>query len=91
MWMSCAHINWVSLIKSVFKMQGARYIMVRCVYAKSLQLCPTLCDPRTVATARLPCPRDSPGKNTGMGFHALSRGLSLCLLDLLCWQAGSYP
>ena len=33
--------------------------------AKSLQSCPTLCDPR------LPCPWDSPGKNTGVGCHFL--------------------
>ena len=31
--------------------------------AKSLQLCPTLCDPRDS--------RDSPGKNTGVGCHFL--------------------
>ena len=29
--------------------------------AKSLQLCPIQCDP-----TRLPCPWDSPGKNTGV-------------------------
>ena len=34
--------------------------------AKSLQSCPTLCDP-----TRLPCPWDSPGKNTGVGCHFL--------------------
>ena len=34
--------------------------------AKSLQLCPTLCDP-----TRLPRPWDSPGKNTGVGCHFL--------------------
>ena len=33
--------------------------------AKSLQSCPTLCD------TRLPCPWDSPGKNTGVGCHVL--------------------
>ena len=33
--------------------------------AKLLQPCPTLCDPR------LPCPWDSPGKNTGVGCHFL--------------------
>ena len=38
--------------------------------AKSLQLCPTLCDPRRQPT-RLPCPWDSPGKNTGVGCHFL--------------------
>ena len=31
------------------------------------QLCPTLCDP----PARLLCPWDSPGKNTGVGCHSL--------------------
>ena len=41
--------------------------------AKSLRLCPTLCNPRRQPT-RLPRPWDSPGKNTGMGCH--------CLLDL---------
>ena len=36
--------------------------------AKSLQSRLTLCDP--IAT-RLPCPWDSPGKNTGVGCHFL--------------------
>ena len=34
--------------------------------AKSLQSCPTLCNP-----TRLPRPWDSPGKNTGVGCHFL--------------------
>ena len=34
--------------------------------AKSFQSCPTLCNP-----TRLPCPWDSPGKNTGVGYHFL--------------------
>ena len=37
-----------------------------CVYAQSLQSCPTLCEP-----ARLLWPWDSPGKNTGVGCHAM--------------------
>ena len=41
------------------------------VRAKSLQSCPTLHDPMT---ARLLCPWDSPGKNTGVGCHALLQG-----------------
>ena len=36
--------------------------------AKSLQSCPTLCDP---IDSRLPHPWDSPGKNTGVGCHFL--------------------
>ena len=39
--------------------------------AKSLQLCPTLCDPIDGSPPRLPCPWDSPGKNTGVGCHFL--------------------
>ena len=36
--------------------------------AKSLQSCPTLCEPRD---GRLPCPWDSPGTNTRVGCHLL--------------------
>ena len=41
--------------------------------AKSLQSCPTLCDPTvwTMQPTRLCCPWDSPGKNTGVGCHFL--------------------
>ena len=80
-----------------------------CKSAKSLQLCPTLCDPWTVAchgverymwssedvqvgtslhappnytapcqvlklSVRLLCPWNSPGKNTGVGCHAILQG-----------------
>ena len=38
--------------------------------AKSLQSCPTLCDPID-GSHRLLCPWDSPGKNTGVGCHFL--------------------
>ena len=38
--------------------------------AKSLQSCPTLCDPIDGHT-RFLCPQDSPGKNTGVGCHFL--------------------
>ena len=41
--------------------------------AKSLQSCPTLCDPidGSPPGTRLPCSWDSPGKNTGVGCHVL--------------------
>ena len=39
--------------------------------AKLLQSCPTLCDPHRWQLTRLPCPWDSPGKNTGVGCHFL--------------------
>ena len=38
--------------------------------AKSLQSCPTLCNPPGQPT-RLPRPWASPGKNTGVGCHVL--------------------
>ena len=39
-----------------------------------VQSCPTLCDPMDCKPARLLCPWDSPGKNTGVGCHALLQG-----------------
>ena len=39
--------------------------------AKSLQSCLTLCKPIDCSPPGLPCPWDSPGKNTGVGRHFL--------------------
>ena len=39
--------------------------------AKSLQSCPTLCDPIDGSPPGSPCPWDSRGKNTGVGCHFL--------------------
>ena len=53
--------------------------------------------PRGLQPTRLLCPRKSPGKNTGVGCHALlqgvfpNQGLNLRLFCLLHWQAGSLP
>ena len=66
------------------------------VRAKSFQLCPTL-RPSRLQPARLLRPWDSPGENTGVGCHALLRGIfptqgwNLRLFCLLHWQAGSLP
>ena len=52
--------------------------------------------PHGLWLTRLLCPWDSPGKNTGMGCHALlqgilpTQGLNPRLLFLLHWQADSY-
>ena len=47
------------------------------MHAKSLQSCPTLCDPMdSPELTRLLCPWDSPGKNTGMSCHLLLQGSS---------------
>ena len=42
-----------------------------CGAAKSLQSCPTLVRPHRQQPTRLPCPWDSPGKNTGVSCHFL--------------------
>ena len=39
--------------------------------AKSLQSCPTLCDPMDGSPPGSPGPWDSPGKSTGVGCHFL--------------------
>ena len=44
--------------------------------AKSLQLCPTLCNPVDYSPPVL-YPWDSPGKNAGVGCHALLQGIFL--------------
>ena len=43
--------------------------------AKSLQSCPTLCNPMDCSPARLLSPWDSPGKDTGVGGHVLLQGI----------------
>ena len=55
-----------------------------------------LCDPMDGSPC-LFCPWNSPGKNTGVGCHALLQGIFLTLdlnpslSHLLHWQAGSLP
>ena len=57
--------------------------------------CVWLCNP--MEPARLLCPWDSLGKNTGAGCLALLQGIfltqgsNLCILHLLHWQADSSP
>ena len=54
--------------------------------AKSLQSCPTLCDPIDGSPTRFPSPWDSPGKNTGVGCHFLLQ-LDYCCAKLSnLWQ-----
>ena len=52
------------------------YILLCVLHAthKLLQSCPTLCNPMTVAHQAF-CPWGSPGKNTGVGCHALLQGI----------------
>ena len=68
---------------------------IPCMHACSVtQSCPTLCDPMD---ARLLCPWNFQGKNTGAGCHLLlqgifpTQGLNLRLLHLLHWHVDSLP
>ena len=60
-------IDWlcVTLVKS----------LTLCVCAKWLQSCPTLCDPMDCSLPGSSVHGDSPGKNTGVGSHALLQGI----------------
>ena len=84
-----ATINWIPTTYCVF------YIC-ECLYATLLVVSDSLWS-YGLQSARLLCPRDSPGKNTRVGCHALLQGIFLtqgsnpCLLHLLHWQAGSLP
>ena len=62
-----------------------------CLVAKS---CLTLLQPCGPQPARLLCPWDFPGKNTGVDFHFLLQGIFLTQgssLRLLHWQVDSVP
>ena len=67
------------------------------MHIKSLQSCPILCTPMDCSPPGYSVWEDSPGKNTGVGCHALIQGLfpsqgsDLSLLYLLHWQPGSLP
>ena len=56
-----------------------------------------LCDPHGLLTSRLLCPRNFPGKITGVGCHFILQGIFPAqgskphLLHLLCWQVDSLP
>ena len=49
-------------------------VLISAAAAKSLQPCPTLCDPIDSSPSGSPRPWDSPGKNTGVGCHFLLHG-----------------
>ena len=65
--------------------------------AKSLWSCPTLCDHMDCSLPGSFVRGDSPGKDTGVGCHALLQGIFLIqgsnphLSHLVHWQVGSLP
>ena len=82
-WKSSVISPWV---KDIYYLVYSSATFCSATAAKSLQLCPTLYDPRQQPT-RLHCRWDSPGKNTGGGCHCFlqcmkvkseSEGAQLC-------------
>ena len=72
----------------------------RCIKANTVSRKPTqtpLGISQPESSLQVLCPWDSPGKNTGVGCHALLQGIfptqgwSPGLVCLLHWQAGSLP
>ena len=57
--------------------KGAQLGSLWISYAKSLQLCPTLRHPLDCSPLGSSVHGDSPGKNTGVGCHALLHGILL--------------
>ena len=70
--------TWYRNISKLILQKFVRYViynishkLLAATAAKSLQLCPTLCDPHRWQPTRLSRPWDSPDKNTGVGCHFL--------------------
>ena len=57
-----------------------RVLVLMCIRAKSPQACLTLCDPMD-GSPPSSSPRDSPGKNTGVGCHFLLQCMKVKLLS----------
>ena len=58
------------ILKDVYSLEKS-YDQPATAATKSLQSCPTLCDPRDGSPPGSPRSWDSPGKNTGVGCHFL--------------------
>ena len=78
----CIMIFWWCRHNDVWllNMSGDTFLTYICVCSVT-PLCPTLCDPMDwLQPARLLCPWDFPGKNTGVGCHFLLQGISVNVL-----------
>ena len=51
------------------------FLCLLCVLSLVAQACPTLCDPMVCSPPGSSAHGDSPGKNTGVGYHARLQGL----------------
>ena len=59
------------LLSCLYFYVSGRLVTFSHLAAKSLQSCPISVRPHRRQPTRLPCPWDSPGKNTGVGCHFL--------------------
>ena len=72
-------------------------ISLVCVHVEFFSVVSNSLQPYGLQPTRLLCPWDSPGKNTGVGCHALLQGifpiqgLNPSILHLLHWEVGSLP
>ena len=77
--------------KQILRVEEHYKVRCRCLVTK---FCPNILQTCGLEPARLLCPWDFPGKNTGMGFHFLlqeifpTQGMNPCLLY---WQVDSLP
>ena len=80
---------WLPLFNWFRDFIWPRYRVNVCVHAKSLQSCPTLCNPMDCSSPDSSVHGDSPGKNTGVGCHFLlqaiflTQGSNPCLFCIL--------
>ena len=97
--MSCQNPFWNNLFLNSRPLVFCVCVCVcarACASAKSLQSCPTLCDSMDCNPPCSSVHGASPGKNTGVGCHALLQGTFLTqrenqrLLHLLHWQVGFF-
>ena len=72
--MSIVFFHFLTFSKCVHACRVCACMRSVCMHAESLQSCPTPATGCTVAPRPL-CPRDSPGKNTGVACHALLQGI----------------
>ena len=78
-WQRCPAVIWYTFVQLYKK---ALYVCTLCteytlsaVLCLVTQLCPNRCDPMDWSLLGSSVHGDSPGKNTGVGFHALLQGI----------------
>ena len=91
--------TWHTIACRLFKSKKPPASLIQCIFtifSACARVCSVVSDslwPHGMQPARLLCPRDFPGKNTGLGCHFLLQGIFLTqglnpwLLHLLHWQA----